>query len=75
MKIGIDVGGSHIGLGLVNKEGELILKKEKDYEKIEKDMSCIVLETIVSLIREILKENSIKKENIDKLFINKNTSK
>ena len=31
MKIGIDVGGSHIGLGLVNKEGELILKKEKDY--------------------------------------------
>ena len=69
MKIGIDVGGSHIGLGLVNKEGELILKKEKDYEKIEKDMSCIVLETIVSLIREILKENSIKKENIESIGI------
>ena len=69
MKIGIDVGGSHIGLGLVNKDGKLILKKEKDYEKIEEDMSYIVLETIVSLIREILKESSIKKENIESIGI------
>lgn len=69
MKIGIDVGGSHIGLGLVNKEGKLILKKEKDYEKIEKNMSDIVLETIVSLIREILKENAVKDENIESVGI------
>ena len=69
MKIGVDVGGSHIGLGLVNKEGELILKKEKDYEKIEEDMSYIVLETIVSLTREILKENSIRKEKIESIGI------
>lgn len=69
MKIGIDVGGSHIGLGLVNKDGKLILKKEKDYEKIEEDMSYIVLETIVNLIRKILKENSIKKENIESIGI------
>lgn len=26
MRIGIDVGGSHIGLGLVNKDGKLVLK-------------------------------------------------
>ena len=30
MRIGIDVGGSHIGLGLVNKDGKLVLKDEKD---------------------------------------------
>ena len=69
MKIGIDVGGSHIGLGLVNKEGKLILKKEKDYEKKESDMSSIVLETIVKLIKELIEKNAVKKENIESIGI------
>lgn len=69
MKIGIDVGGSHIGLGLVNKEGKLILKKEKDYEKKESDMSSIVLETIVRLIKELIEKNAVKKENIESIGI------
>ena len=69
MKIGIDVGGSHIGLGLVNKEGKLILKKEKDYEKKESDMSSIVLETIVKLIKELIEKNAVKKENIKSIGI------
>ena len=30
MKIGIDIGGSHIGAGLVNKCGELISKESRD---------------------------------------------
>ena len=29
MKIGIDIGGSHIGIGLVNSNGTIILKEEK----------------------------------------------
>ena len=37
MRIGIDVGGSHIGLGLVNKDGKLVLKDEKDYDKRQED--------------------------------------
>ena len=49
MRIGVDVGGSHIGLGLVNKDGKLVLKAEKDYDKIQEDMSNIVLETIIEL--------------------------
>ena len=30
MKIGIDLGGSHIGVGIVNEEGKIVTKKEKD---------------------------------------------
>lgn len=69
MKIGIDVGGSHIGLGLVNEKGNLILKKEKDYEKKQSDMSSIVLETIINLIKEILKEKNLKEEDIESIGI------
>ena len=52
MKIGIDVGGSHIGLGIVDTNGKLLLKKAKDYETIEQDMSQIVIHTIIDLIKE-----------------------
>ena len=65
MKIGIDVGGSHIGLGLVDSNGDLILKKEKDYEKIESDMSNAVVKTIRDLLNEVIEENSIKIEDIE----------
>lgn len=67
MKIGIDVGGSHIGLGLVDGKGKLILKKEKDYDKRQEDMSNIVLETIIDLIYKIINENNIKKEKIESI--------
>ena len=30
MKIGIDIGGSHVGIGLVDKTGKIIAKEEKD---------------------------------------------
>ena len=42
MKIGIDIGGSHVGVGLVDRAGKIILKKEKDLEiiwKVLKDMN------------------------------------
>ena len=36
MKIGIDLGGSHIAIGVVNKEGIIIDKKEKRLTNIDK---------------------------------------
>ena len=60
MRIGIDVGGSHIGLGLVNKDGKLVLKDEKDYDKRQEDMSNIVLETIIELINKNIDNNNTK---------------
>ena len=65
MKIGIDVGGSHIGLGIVDSNGDLILKKEKDYEKIESDMSQIVVDTIRKLLHEIIDEKDINIKEIE----------
>ena len=65
MRIGIDVGGSHIGLGLVNKDCKLVLKDEKDYDKRQEDMSNIVLETIIELINKNIDNNNVKKEEIN----------
>ena len=64
MKIGIDVGGSHIGIGIVNSKGKLILKKEKDYDKKENNMSYIVVETIRKLLNEVLEEQKLKQSDI-----------
>ena len=64
MKIGIDVGGSHIGLGIVNENGEIVYKKEKDYLFYEDDMSEVVIGTIILLIRDAIKENQITIDEI-----------
>lgn len=37
MKIGIDIGGSHIGIGLVNEQGKIVQKQETDLK--QKDAS------------------------------------
>lgn len=69
MKIGIDVGGSHVGIGILTEKGKLILKAEKDYEKRKEDMSSIVLETIIEFIYKIINENNIKKEEIESIGV------
>ncbi len=33
MKIGIDIGGSHVGIGLVDEFGNIQQKKEKIYSR------------------------------------------
>jgi len=69
MKIGIDVGGSHIGLGIVNDNGKITYKKEKDYLFYEDDMSEVVIGTIILLIRQAIEENKIKTEEIESIGI------
>ena len=69
MKIGVDVGGSHVGIGIVNATGNLLLKKEKDYDKKQDDMSNIVLNSIIEIIKEIIQENNINLEEIESIGI------
>jgi glucokinase len=69
MKIGIDVGGSHIGLGIVDENGVILQKKEKDYKLHIDDMSQIVLDTIIELIEELFKENNIIMQDIQTIGI------
>ncbi len=55
MRIGIDIGGSHIGIGIINN-GEIIEKVEKEIYKNESE------ESILNYIDEVISE-IIKKEN------------
>ena len=52
MKIGIDIGGSHVGIGLVDDESEIILKKEmfiKDKTNIRNRIEEFISETVIQL--------------------------
>ena len=62
MRIGIDIGGSHIGIGLINN-GEIIEKVEKEIIKKETEKS--IIEYIDSIITEMIQNN----KNIDMVGI------
>lgn len=64
MNIGIDLGGSHIGVGLV-ENGAIILKKEKDINIKESNIKEYIAENICNFIYEILEEQELKIEDID----------
>ena len=52
MKIGIDLGGSHIAIGVVNYNNELIEKIEKDFSEEDKmDIITIIEKFIVENIK------------------------
>ena len=63
MNIGIDLGGSHIGVGLIN-DGKVEYKVEKDITENEKGKENI-LKLITTLIEELLEKNNIGKEKIE----------
>lgn len=60
MKIGIDLGGSHIGIGIVNEKGYVIEKSEKRImEKERKDIKNVIEKYIVEKVNDITKNNQI----------------
>ena len=59
MKIGIDLGGSHIGIGLVNENGEIIQKEEK-YLTGEKELQKTIEEFIIEKVMQICIANDIE---------------
>lgn len=61
MKIGIDIGGSHIAVATVNEKGEIIEKIEQDII-IQENMSQYILNYIDKAIEELNKTGDI--ENI-----------
>lgn len=68
MNIGIDIGGSHIGLGLVNDKGEIIEKIEKNIQKTA-DMENILVNYIVENVKILLKHKDLKLSQIEKIGI------
>lgn len=52
MRIGIDLGGSHIGIGLVDNNGSIILKEEKfivDKTNIEELIEKFIIENVIKI--------------------------
>lgn len=52
MKIGIDIGGSHIGIGLVDSNGSILLKEEefiKDKTNIKENIERFIIEKTVNM--------------------------
>ena len=67
MNIGIDIGGSHIAIGLVEKD-EILEKREiQIYEKNK--IEQFIEETIVSNINNLLREKNIYLSDIKKIGI------
>lgn len=65
MKIGIDIGGSHIALGLVDNNINILSKKEHDWTKEEKINFFENIEKYCKkFIKEIKEENDICIESI-----------
>ena len=52
MKIGIDIGGSHISVGLVNSEGKIIEKMEQDLDR-EGDVGKNILNYVDNAIEKL----------------------
>ena len=54
MKIGIDIGGSHIGIGLVDNNGSIIVKEEmfiKDKTNIEEKIEKFIIENVIKILQ------------------------
>lgn len=58
MKVGIDIGGSHIAIGLVNNNGEILKKIEKDIEQQE-NMETDIVNYVDNAISELVKIDNI----------------
>ena len=78
MKIGIDIGGSHIGIGLVKDNGKLLSQKSIDIDisKFDTEIKVknFILESIYKMISGLLKNiiyqlSQLKKSELQHLEI------
>lgn len=65
MKIGIDIGGSHLAIGLINEELIMIDKIDETFTKEEKeDLAKTILQKIKSYSNNLLERNNLGIEAI-----------
>ena len=63
MKIGIDIGGSHVAIGVVNRSGKILKQIEKDYTEDEKKSGRLIEiaeNFIVQSIDEVKKKYKVE---------------
>ena len=62
MKIGIDLGGSHIAVGVVNDDAKLIAKEEENVlfvDKEQEEVKELIIDKIISLINSLKRKLQI----------------
>lgn len=64
MKIGIDMGGSHVAIGIVNENGEIIEKFEKDIKTVGDQAKSEISTYIIEIISKIKENHTIEKIGI-----------
>lgn len=64
MKIGIDMGGSHVAIGIVNENGKIIEKFEKDIKTVGDQAKAEISTYIIEIISKIKKNHNIEKIGI-----------
>lgn len=69
MKIGIDLGGSHIAVGLINEKAEIVQKEEKDLLYVKGKIEDMIIHTIVQNINKILEQNDLTISQIEEIGI------
>lgn len=70
MKIGIDLGGSHIAVGIVTEEGKLLTKQEENGIFLkEENKAQFIRDSMVSLINCALRELQIPSFMIEEIGI------
>jgi glucokinase len=69
VKIGIDLGGSHIGIGLV-QEDKIIDIKEKQFNRQDRvNIEETITNSIMKMLTELLQENNLLIEDVDLIGI------
>ena len=69
MKIGIDLGGSHIGIGIIEK-AKIVDIREKNFDREDrKNIKQTILFSIQKLIEELLKANNLEIRDIELIGI------
>lgn len=71
MKIGVDIGGSHVGVGLLNERGTFLVKTQRDLNNVDKkeNYSKILVENIIDLITQALEEKKVDITDIELIGI------
>lgn len=64
MKIGIDMGGSHVAIGIVNENGKIIEKLEKDIKTVGDQAKAEISTYIIEIISKIKENHNIEKIGI-----------
>jgi len=69
MKIGVDIGGSHIGIGII-EENKIIAIKDRLFTKEDKQqIEKVIINEIQNMISELLLENNLRIEDIELIGI------